>query len=178
MIVPKHIIKNAQNGNEEAIDYIIHKCTPIVNYMAKRSLRSQGDGEDCVQVTMERIIRKLPLYDPKKTAFTTWFYTVAQNAIMNYQAVYNKTNQVDVELNDAFVYEYTEIDTEKIVMDNKLSEIEMYLGPELYEILILRIGYEMTFYEISEVLNMPYHKAKREFKSAYKLAKEYTEKMK
>lgn len=178
MKVPNHIINKAKKGDEEAINYIIDKCTPIVHFMAKRSLKNKGDGEDCIQVTLERIIRKLPLYDSKKTAFSTWFYTVAQNSIMNYQAVYNKTNQIDVELNDALVYEYTDFDNEKIVMERKLSQIEMYLGPELYEILILRIGYEMTFYEISEALNIPYHKAKREFKSAYKLAKEYTEKIK
>lgn len=176
MKVSQKLIKNAINGDVEAIDKLIDILSPLIYYVAAGKIHCKSEAEDCTQYILERLMRKLHLYDPKKTSFTTWFYAVIRNAYKNYYARHyvNET----IEFNDEEVYNYTSQTREVNLRKDRLSSIEEYIGEELYEILMLRIGYEMTFYEISDILNIPYHKAKRDFNSAYKLAKQYTEKMK
>ena len=175
MNITNDIIIEAQLGNKEAINEIIEQCSPLIYFLAARELSGITDSADCTQVVMERVIRKLNYFDSQKTTFCTWFYVVVKRSIRNYKEQYVRNNQV--ELNDVEVLEHLDLD-EAAYHKRRLSDIEEYVGEYLYHALMLRIGFELTFYEIAEELNIPYHKAKRDFHTAYDKAKKYAERIK
>lgn len=172
MKITNNIVKKAQQGDIEAIDKIINECTPLIYYLAARHFSGSTESQDCTQVVMERVISRLHLYDSSKTTFSTWFYIVIKRAIANYKDQYFKHSQV--ELNDAEVLEYLDLD-ENEFHKRRLSDVEDYVGDYFYNILMLRLGFELSFFEIAEELNIPYHKAKRDFHEAHKKAKEFVE---
>lgn len=174
MEVSKEIVERAQAGDVEAIDIIINEAIPIIHFMAKKLYYGSWERKDCVQYVIERVIGKLHLYDPKKTKFTTWFYKLVKNAIFNYKRDYTQSSAI--ELDDEAVYTYYSEDSEKKIIDERLSYVEELVGKEAYEILLLKIGYNQSFNEIGKLLDLPEHKVKRIFNKAYKTIKEQGDK--
>ena len=82
-----------------------------------------------------------------------------------------------MEINDGDDQEFIDID-EDAFHKRRLSNVEEYVGEYYYHILMLRLGFELSFYEIAEELNIPYHKAKRDFHLAYNKSQEYVRSVK
>ncbi len=175
MNITDDIVKKAQQGDEEAINKMIKVCSPLIYYLVARTLSGTTEAKDCTQVVMGRVMNKLHYYDCKKTTFTTWFYIVVQRSIRNYKEQYEKYRAM--EINDGDDQEFLDVD-ENAFHRRRLSDIEEYIGEYYYNVLMLRIGFELTFYEIAEEYNIPYHKAKRDYHEAYKRARKYAEKTK
>ena len=174
MEVSKEIVERAQAGDVEAIDIIINEAIPIIHFLSKKKYFGSWEANDCTQYVIERVIGKLHLYDPKKTKFTTWFYKLVKNAIFNYKRDYTQSSAI--ELDDEAVYTYYSEDSEKKIIDERLSYIEQLVGKEAYEILLLKIGYNQSYNEIGKLLNLPEHKVKRIYTKAYKTIKEQGDK--
>ena len=173
--IPNAIVKKAQQGDIDCINYLIDNLGPLIHFVVVKRLRNKTDAEECTQFILERVMRGLSTFDSKQYKFTTWFYKIVNNTFNNYLRDYINKNE-GIELNDEEVYTYYEQDREKKFIQRKLADVEEYIGTELYEILLLKIGYELNFSQIAEELNIPYHKAKRSYYEAYAKAKEFLEK--
>ena len=175
MNITDDIVKKAQQGDEEAINKMIKVCSPLIYYLVARTLSGTTEAKDCTQVVMERVMNKLHYYDCKKTTFTTWFYIVVQRSIRSYKEQYERYRAM--EINDGDDQEFIDVD-ENEFHKRRLSNVEEYVGEYYYHILMLRLGFELSFYEIAEELNIPYHKAKRDFHLAYNKSQEYVRSVK
>lgn len=171
--INKRIVKRAQNGDIEAINHIIDYYANLAYFISKNTIKNKSQIEDCANIMLGRLIKKLNLFDPKKSNFKTWVYALFNNAARNYKNALECYNDV-FELDDELVFKYVE-EKDNDIVHEKLSKIEELVGKESYEILLLKLGYGYKFCEIAEFKNVHESKIKRIFYKAYEQAKEYVE---
>jgi RNA polymerase sigma-70 factor (ECF subfamily) len=64
-----------------------------------------GDWEraaDVVQDTFQKAWEKRAMYDPKKSVYSTWLYTITRNVALTQKQVAQKDRCIDVDVNDVF----------------------------------------------------------------------------
>ena len=64
-----------------------------------------GDWEraaDVVQDTFQKAWEKRATYDPKKSVYSTWLYTITRNVALTQKQVAQKDRCIDVDVNDVF----------------------------------------------------------------------------
>lgn len=79
----KGLIMEAQSGNEEAFSEIYNNLiTPIYRFIYFR-VGSKEEAEDLTQTVFLRAWKSLNDFDGK-TLFSSWFYTIARNVIIDF----------------------------------------------------------------------------------------------
>jgi RNA polymerase sigma-70 factor, ECF subfamily len=73
------LVREAQNGGDYALARLLQENYAVVfRFMRKLTLDPQL-AADVTQDCMERAIEKFSLFDPQKSAFSTWLITIAKN---------------------------------------------------------------------------------------------------
>lgn len=73
------LINEAKNGGDFALAQLLRQhYNAVYRYLCGLTLDPQVAG-DVTQDCMERVIEKLALYDPEKSAFETWVIAIAKN---------------------------------------------------------------------------------------------------
>lgn len=170
--ISNKIIASAKKGDIEAIDVIIEQYSNLVYYLCSKYIKDPMETDDCAQEVLIRVIKVLETFDGNKSDFNTWMYKVTDNAVINY---YNNLNRYrkKIENNEEVVYHY--IDDRKYNDDSSLllSDLEKVIGEENYKVLMLKIGFNYKFHEISEITGLSLSKTKRTYYEALKLVEDY-----
>ena len=144
----------------------------MVYYLCAKYIKDPMEIDDCAQEVLIRVIKVLETFDGNKSDFGTWLYKVIDNTVKNYYNTLGRYNK-KFENNEEVVYHY--IDDGKYNDDSSLllSDLEKVIGEENYKVLMLKIGFNYKFHEISEITGLSLSKTKRTYYEALKLVEDY-----
>jgi RNA polymerase sigma-70 factor (ECF subfamily) len=158
----EQLIAKFQQGDLTAFDQIVDRYQgQLINFVG-RLLNDRNAAEDIVQETFLRVYRNKHRY--KEIArFSTWIYTIAGNLartelrrrkIRNFFSISQRgEGEKDYEIPDS------DIDVEKSVEGSLVKEMilreVMKLPVYFREVIILRDLQDLSYEEISQILNVP-----------------------
>lgn len=174
------IILLYKEGNKGVFKELIDRYTPILyNFVARTT--NKNDVSDIIQEVFIKVWKNLEKFDESKANFKTWIFTIAKNTVIDFSrkkksflfsGMFSSTNENDIETENSFE---ENILSEEILPDEalqKLEDIESLnktlekLREDYKEVLILYYQEEMTFEEISKILNKSINTVKSQHRRA------------
>ncbi|HIJ52997.1 MAG TPA: RNA polymerase sigma factor [Planctomycetes bacterium] len=148
-LIEQVLVLRCQIGDMDAFAELIERYQAPLRYFISRLLEDTQMSEDIFQETWLIVIRRI--YTLKKIdAFPAWLYRIARNKV--YQQLRRKKNLFEFDKNIAIPD-----DAENYVFSSEdVGEIHRCLKellPEYREVLMLRFLEQMSYQEISQVLN-------------------------
>lgn len=148
------LIRRCQAGDTGAFAQIFENYKNLVFRTAFLMLDSADDAEDVLQDVFIQVHRSMNNYDPSKAAFSTWLYRITVNNCLNRKRHWSFfTARLDDipegELSSASVSDGQRADRESV------QEAISGLSIKLRAVVILRFYWELSYAEISEILNLP-----------------------
>ena len=159
----EEIIILYKKGNQEVFKNLINRhISSLYNFTMR--LTNRNDAPDLVQEVFIKIWRNLNRFDEQKASFKTWIFTIARNSITDFLRKKQSLLFSDLEKNDEEgINSFADnIPDEQILPDVALQKLQdqEFLNNTLKklsfsenEILVLHYQEEMTFNEISKILN-------------------------
>jgi RNA polymerase sigma-70 factor (ECF subfamily) len=156
------LIERFQRGDLYAFDLIVKRYKDQLLNFIYRFVGSQEEAEDIVQETFLRVYRKRKAY--KRIAkFSTWIYTIAGNLARTElrrrkrRKLFSVTDMGfedrDYEITDEGLSPEREVHG---VMQEEIIQKEIErLSPKFREVIILRDIQELSYEEISKIINVP-----------------------
>ncbi|MEC4116863.1 sigma-70 family RNA polymerase sigma factor [Myroides phaeus] len=176
-LVPQNI-EAARKGDQTAFTFLLNfYWSEVYHYILKRSA-NEADSEDITIETFSKAFSSINSYKPE-FAFNTWLISIAKN--VHIDMIRRRKNMSFVDLNDEYNSEYSNIvdDTsnieDKLIKEQSLAIFKNYiklLKPHYQEVIELRFFQELSYNEISEVLNEPLNNVKVKIMRAKKLLAE------
>jgi RNA polymerase sigma-70 factor, ECF subfamily len=157
-----------RDGNDTAFGtlYARHKG-PLYRYFLRAGLPS-AHSEDLLQDVWLSLIRTRETYKVK-AKFTSLLYKMAYNRFMDHirrQNVMRSEGDKPLESLPAPLMSQPERVFEQEEKQRALEEAVMGLTEKLRQVFILRIDSELSLYEISEILDIPYETVKSRYRYA------------
>jgi RNA polymerase sigma-70 factor (ECF subfamily) len=148
------LIRRTQAGDADAFAQLFEGYKNLVFHTAFLMLNSADDAEDVLQDVFIQVHRSLDSYDSSKGAFSTWMHRITVNNCLNRRRHWTFfTARLD---------EIPEGDLPAtIISDGQRADIESIqqaisaLSIKLRAVIILRFYWELSYAEISEVLDLP-----------------------
>lgn len=166
----KQLVRKVKKRDKQAFIELYKIFANKIYYVAFKHTQDKWEADDCVQEVFTRVAENIVNFDERKSNFGTWIFQIT----LNYLTDKYRVKKRNCYLNNELVYE--EIIEHDIDNQIRLSELEALVGEYAYSILMMKLGLDMTFKEISEELNIAISKIKRDYYKAYKLVKSYIEK--
>ncbi len=148
-LIEQVLILRCQIGDKDAFAELIERYQAPLRYFISRLSANPETAEDIFQDTWLTVIRRI--HSLKKTdAFSTWLYRIARNKV--YQQFRRKRKLFELNENIAVPN-----DTENEVFSTedaaKIHRCLKELLPEYREVLMLRFLEQMSYEQISQVIN-------------------------
>lgn len=161
----KDVFEGIKNGDKIAFEKLYNNYNKLVYGIAFSILKNKHDTEDVVQMVFTKLYtidrNKLPT---KSEA--SWLYSVTKNETLGY--LKNKRNNVDLE--SVYEIESNSDEIGTIIDKDSFNRIINNLNENEKEIISLKILSNLSFEEISKILNTPIGTVKwRYYKSVYTL---------
>lgn len=153
-------------GNDNAIKEIIDKYTPQIYNFVRRFI-GVNEANDVTQEVFIKVWKNLGKFNKSKSSFKTWIFTISRNTVIDFTRKRKKIlfSSLDDEENN-----FSEKIQDEIILPDealqKLQDVDLLNSlleklPEQYKtVLVLYYQEEMTFSEISKVLNKPLNTVK------------------
>jgi RNA polymerase sigma-70 factor (ECF subfamily) len=159
--ITPELLAACQRGEQSACTTLFETCAPLVYRLSYGLLLHAQDAEDVVQEVFVYVFRNLHQYDPKRGAFQTWLYTITISRTRNARrrkwlpsVDLGQLLQVGLEPSAP-----EEASPEATALRNEarqtLDRALLNLSPRLREAVILRYGHQLTYREMSAILNCP-----------------------
>jgi RNA polymerase sigma-70 factor (ECF subfamily) len=146
----------ARDGNAAAFEEIYDRHAPgVARALASFAGLDTAALDDLVQDVFFKVIEGLASYVPR-SPFPNWLYTVALNTGRNY--VRNRAREVCVdpsELDSMPPARNGSVDCPDDIIGAKLMRLVASLPEQLREVVFLRIGADLAYGEIGEILGIP-----------------------
>lgn len=156
------LIERFQNGDLYAFDLIVKRYKNQLLNFVYRFLGNAEEAEDLVQETFLRVYRNRKAYQ-KVAKFSTWIYTIAGNLAKTELRKRKRRkffsisdlgyNEKDYDISDEAYNPEKDVDgrmKEEIIY----KEIED-LSPKFREVILLRDVQQLSYEEISQIVNIP-----------------------
>ncbi len=148
-LIEQVLVLRCQIGDKDALARLIKRYQAPLRYFISRLLTNPETAEDIFQDTWLTVIRRI--HTLKKTeAFSTWLYRIARNKV--YQQFRRKRKLFELDQNIA-VPNNTENDVFPPEDSAKVHRGLKKLLPEYREVLMLRFLEQMSYEQISQVIN-------------------------
>ena len=145
-------IKISKNRDERAFSELFDFLAPKINaYYLKNNL-SFEQSEELTQEVLSTIWAKSNLFDPARSKFITWAYTIARNKKID---LYRKTKSKKVEDEDIrhFLYENNKINDYEIELS--IDKIKQELDENQQKLLKMSFFEQKSHKKIAEELEIP-----------------------
>lgn len=146
----KILFNKLKEGDKEALKEIYNKCNKIVYGIAFSILKNRDNSEDIVQIVFMKIMNMSKDLLPIKNEMS-WIYSLTKNETLNY--IRKQKNVVNIE--EAYFLLEEDKEIEKIIEKDSYNNLIKKLPEKDREIISLKILSNMSFREISNLLNMP-----------------------
>ncbi|UNL86759.1 RNA polymerase sigma factor [Priestia koreensis] len=172
------IRKIQQHGHEESANKLIKKYyKEIFSFVYKQTVAEQL-SQDLTQEIFVRVLQSILNFDRKKSSFRTWLYRISSNHMVDYfrsksyrttrQTVYEE--EIEIEGID-YVLEHLATKEDMQLVNQLLQQFEA----EEQQIIRFKLFLELTFQEISGMLNLPESSVKTKY---YTILKKLRKEMK
>ncbi|GAA0801900.1 RNA polymerase sigma factor [Faecalicatena orotica] len=167
----RKMIKNIITGEKESVDTLIQMYYGDVYAYCYRHLFNKNVAQDITQETFLRFLKNIDSYK-HIGKLKNYLYIIAKNIIKDYLKKPDGIYPINVGLE-------TEIyDIENTMLEIEIKHVLDFLDTDERELIILRYYEDMTFADISKILDMPvstvrYSLKKVEKKIGNKLGGEY-----
>lgn len=156
-----------QNGDTQAFgelyEYFLPKIYPFIYYQVKH----RETAEDLTSLTFSKALDKIKQFKKHEANFSAWLYQIARNTVTDHW----RTNKITYEIDMAQTQStQTEVSRE-FDAKQKLNQVEEKLeklNPEQKEIIIMRLWQELSYEEISQILNKSEASCKMSFSRSIK----------
>ncbi|NOZ62701.1 MAG: sigma-70 family RNA polymerase sigma factor [Calditrichaeota bacterium] len=156
------LIERFQNGDVYAFDLIVKRYKNQLLNFIYRFLGNTEEAEDLVQETFLRVYRNRKAYQ-KVAKFSTWIYTIAGNLAKTELRKRKRRrffsiselgyNDKDYDISDENYNPERDVDGR--IKETMIHEKIMELSPKFREVIILRDVQQLSYEEISEIVNIP-----------------------
>lgn len=159
------LIRRCQAGDELAFAGIFHKYKNLVYKTAYLMLGNGRDAEDTLQDVFLELYRSLRLFNPAKAAFSTWLYRVTINDCLNWRRKRRLVTLSLDEVNEPAAEAHG-------VVDPDVWRAVSRLSPKLRAVVVLRYYGDLSYAELTEVLDIPLGTVKSRLHQALSVVKE------
>ena len=172
----EEIISRYTSGDQGAFKELVDRyTTPLFNFSAR--LTNKNNAPDIVQEVFIKAWKNLAKFDAQKASFKTWLFTIAKNTTTDFlrkkrSFLFSDIGKVGDEDIDSFAENIPDEKAlpdeviQKLHDDKDLDEKLNRLSTNYREILVLHYQEEMTFQEISKILNKPLNTVKSQHRRA------------
>jgi RNA polymerase sigma-70 factor (ECF subfamily) len=148
-LIEQVLVLRCQIGDKDAFAGLIERYQAPLRYFISRLSANPETAEDIFQDTWLTVIRRIHTLK-KIDAFSTWLYRIARNKV--YQQLRRKKKLSELDQNIA-VPNNTENDVFSPEDAAKVHRCLKELLPEYREVLMLRFLEQMSYEQISQVIN-------------------------
>jgi RNA polymerase sigma factor (sigma-70 family) len=142
-------------GNKQAYAHIINKYKNQLYATILRMTRNPHDAQDLVQEAFVKVYHQLDKYEGKGS-FSSWIYRVTINYCMDeFRKKRYKMKQVDIDEEALANPNHPEVIFLKKEEHRQLEKLIQTLPEDERLILLLRYVNELSYQEISELVEMP-----------------------
>ncbi len=151
-----NLISRTLAGDNNAFATLFEQHKNLVYKTAFLMLGNPQDAEDVLQEVFIQVYRSLSTYDPAKGAFTTWLHRITTNTCLNWHRG-RKRRPSSVSMNRVDPSRLVEPSSpvRKAAEDMDVQEALHHLSDRLRVTIVLRYGWDMTYAEIAQVLDLP-----------------------
>lgn len=139
-----------KNGDEEEFNKLYKKYKPLVYGVSFSILKNKEDSEEIVQTIFTKIYKLEKEKLPKENE-ATWLYSFSKNASLNF--LRNKKEELNID--DIYYIAHESEELNEIIQKDTFNKIISNLNKKEQEIVSLKILSNLSFKEISQILNMP-----------------------
>ncbi|MCM2338979.1 MAG: RNA polymerase sigma factor [Burkholderiales bacterium] len=168
----EELVKIYKDGEDMALKYLIERYySPVYNFTLR--LVTKENTADIIQETFIKVWKNIYKYDIQKSSFKTWIFTIAKNTTTDFLRKKKSILFSDLDENDETFSE--NITDESLLPDEilqKLQDSELLnkklekLSLSKRTILIFHYQEELTFDEISKILEKPLNTVKSQHRRA------------
>lgn len=161
------LIGRAVRGNREALEELVRLYyEKIYNYIFYRVM-NESQAEDLTQDVFMKLTRNIHTYIPT-ASFSSFLYRIAHNTVVDYYRTVKHTEELQemISIEDSISQIETKMDVQMVL--NKLSD-------EQRECIILYYLQELSYREISAILDIPIPTAKSRVKRGLEACKRIME---
>lgn len=159
------LVRQCLEGNHRAFETLIDRYQRPIYNLALRFAARREDAEDIVQTVFVKVYEKLNTYDPKHKFFS-WLYKIAVNESINHLNRRRNFDQFQEEIHSGYqVQDEPQQDHE---LTKKIDNALLQLKPDYRIVVILNHFQDMTYREISYILDIHENKVKSRLFSARK----------
>ncbi len=152
----------SENKDELAFAKIFDFIAPKINaYYLKNNLNSE-QAEELTQEVLSTIWLKAELFNPKKSKFTTWSFTIARNKKIDFYRK-NKTNNVNEDDIRHFLYENNNSDDFEI--ESTIKKITEELDQNQKKLIKMSFFEQKSHKNIAAELEIPLGTVKSRIRS-------------
>ena len=161
----KQLFIEIKNNNKIGYEKLYNRYNKLVYSIAFSILKNKQDSEDVVQIVFSKIYSidksKLPIINE-----LSWLYAMTKNEAITF--LRRKNDNVD--LDSIYEIQSTDDEINKIIDQDSYNRLISKLNDKEKEIISLKILANLSFEEISKILNMPIGTIKwRYYKSLHTL---------
>ncbi|MFJ7971839.1 RNA polymerase sigma factor [Psychrobacillus sp. NPDC096389] len=168
-------IQEVLSGNKQAYAHIINKYKNRLYATILRMTRNPQNAQDLVQEAFIKVYQQLNKYD-QKGSFSSWIYRVAINHCMDeFRKKSYKMKQVEINEEKIVNTNHPEVVFLKKEKSRQLEKLIAILPEDERMIILLRYVNELSYNEISELIEIPLsdvrnklHRAKKKMRDTVK----------
>jgi RNA polymerase sigma-70 factor (ECF subfamily) len=152
------------------IETIYREYHDKVLYYIKGKVNSAEDAEDLCADVFLKVQKKIDEYDETKAAPSTWVYTIARNAVIDFYRV----NRITEELPEEIVSD-EEVDMDLLQKEtlSELAEALKELSDEERSVIVLHYYEGLSLTDIGQRTGLSYGQVKLRHNSALKVMKQF-----
>jgi|SRR3989344_3513050 len=149
-----HIIRQAQQGNPEYFGMLYdHYLTPIYRFVFLK-IGTKAETEDLVHEIFLSAWKNIEDYDHLGFPFSSWLYQIARHKVIDhYRTKKNNLNIENVSEENLKVVNIIENELDKNLDLNKIKDAIKQLNEDQQNVLIMRFVEDLSYEEISAVLD-------------------------
>lgn len=163
------LIAQASEGNQAACAAIYHRFVQPIYRLAYGVLLDEQDAEEVAQDTFVYALRNLNRFEPDRSAFRTWLYTIAICRCRNKRRRkwLPTINLADFGERQASTEPPLEAIAEAQSTREAVLDALHQLSPKLREAVVLRYFDGLSYREMADVLNCPQKTAESRVRLAH-----------
>lgn len=148
----KKLVEQVQEGQVESFAKLYDFYLPKIYRFIYYQVQHQQDAEDLTSLTFTKAINKILDFKNDTGDFSAWLYQIARHSTTDHWRTKKNTFDLDTALNQIGENQNLEQIDNKQLLEKVFKQLEN-LKPKQKEIIILRLWQELSFQEISKILN-------------------------
>lgn len=149
----QNLIIRAKNGDKNAFEEVYSAYyTPIFRYLLSR-IRNKDEAIDIAQDVFLKVLNFLPNYKENHTSPKAFFFRVAKNTLIDHVRKKKEIVSDEIVIESLSEQPFKDKEIENIQTKEIIEQIRKHLNEEQQQIITLIYTNDLSYKEISEILN-------------------------